>query len=368
LGVFALENPGLFSCDTQLAGSAFASFTDSFMSSLLGTPLTYEYGGTGFDDYAANTLLGGDPAGSGTLKKLTIISGTGMNVVASGDTLTFQFSTGVLFTAGGVNGSISELQGLTTPLSLGQGGTGASGKNFVDLSTNQLVGGMKTFASGITISTGTINAPTLKINGQSKTGLYGMWDGIGITASGYPVLDATPKYANFYGEVRILGTYASTGIVGNSGYAPLVVTQFVNGSTDINPIQIWKNNNDNIVSYLDGYGKFVGRSLVASGMTTLMANSGNYNLVDIYNQQPSFTGYTISAKNSSSGLYFGVNYNGQSMVLGASGNASIITSTSGNRTIHLASGYHGDIAVAKVGGGTRTLHLMHGLITGYTDS
>ncbi len=33
-----------------------------------------------------------------------------------------------------------------------------------------------------------------------------------------------------------------------------------------------------------------------------------------------------------------------------------------------SSGYTGDIAVAKVGGGTRTLHFDHGICTGYTDS
>jgi hypothetical protein len=364
-GVFALETPGLYSCDDQLAGESFTTLSESFMSSLLGSPLEPEYGGTGFDDYAANTLLVGDPAGSGVLRKLSIVSGTGVTVIASGTTITFQLSTGVLFTAGGVNNSITELQGLTTPLSLAQGGIGSSGKNFVDLSTNQLVGGMKTFASGITIATGVVNSPSLKIEGQTKTGLYGLPLGIGISSSGNPVIGMMPTYSNIYGEVRILGTYSSPEAENNSLYAPLVVSQFTNGG---NTIQIWKDVYGTGVSNLDSYGKMTSRILAVTGMTTLMANSGSYNLVDIFNSQPSFTGLTISARNSTSGVYFSVNKNGESMTLGASGNATTITSTSGTRTIHLSSGYHGDIAVAKVGGGTRTLHLMHGLIVGYTDS
>ena len=65
---------------------------------------------------------------------------------------------------------------------------------------------------------------------------------------------------------------------------------------------------------------------------------------------------------------FSVNNDGSIMNIGPSPNTTSLVSASGNRTIHFASGYHGDIDLAKVGGGTRTLHIMHGLITGYTDS
>jgi len=39
--------------------------------------------------------------------------------------------------ASGANSDITSLSGLTTPLSVGQGGTGSGSKNFVDLTTNQ---------------------------------------------------------------------------------------------------------------------------------------------------------------------------------------------------------------------------------------
>jgi hypothetical protein len=59
--------------------------------------------------------------------------------------------------ASGANPDITSLSGLTTPLSVSQGGTGAATKNFVDLSTAQTVGGAKTFSSPVasTVATGT---------------------------------------------------------------------------------------------------------------------------------------------------------------------------------------------------------------------
>jgi trimeric autotransporter adhesin len=54
--------------------------------------------------------------------------------------------------AKGANSDITSLSGLTTPLSVFQGGTGSASKNFVDLTSTQTVGGAKTFSNDITLS------------------------------------------------------------------------------------------------------------------------------------------------------------------------------------------------------------------------
>lgn len=51
--------------------------------------------------------------------------------------------------AKGANNDITSLSGLTTALSVAQGGTGSSTQNFVDLTTNQTVAGVKTFSNSI---------------------------------------------------------------------------------------------------------------------------------------------------------------------------------------------------------------------------
>jgi hypothetical protein len=61
--------------------------------------------------------------------------------------------------AKGANSDITSLAGLTTPLSVAQGGTGSTAKNFVDLSTTQSIGGSKTFSNQIVSSIATGTAP-----------------------------------------------------------------------------------------------------------------------------------------------------------------------------------------------------------------
>jgi hypothetical protein len=59
----------------------------------------------------------------------------------------------------GANSDITSLSGLTTPLSVAQGGTGSGTKNFVDLSTDQTIGGSKTFSNQIVSSVAMGAAP-----------------------------------------------------------------------------------------------------------------------------------------------------------------------------------------------------------------
>ena len=74
------------------------------------------------------------------------------------------------YATAGANANITSLTGLTTALSLAQGGTGSTSKNFVDLTTAQTIAGAKTFSAIATFNTD-ININGLKIGkGNSNTG------------------------------------------------------------------------------------------------------------------------------------------------------------------------------------------------------
>jgi hypothetical protein len=77
---------------------------------------------------------------------------------------------GTTYAIAGANANITSLTGLTTALSLAQGGTGSTSKNFVDLTTAQTIAGAKTY-SGIATFNTDININGLKIGkGNSNTG------------------------------------------------------------------------------------------------------------------------------------------------------------------------------------------------------
>jgi hypothetical protein len=69
----------------------------------------------------------------------------------------------------GDNSDITSLLGLTTPLSISQGGTGSNTKNFVDLSTNQTVGGDKSFTGILDIGTITASGAATFTSGPGAT-------------------------------------------------------------------------------------------------------------------------------------------------------------------------------------------------------
>lgn len=375
-GIYLVEPPGTDVCSTTAATGAATSdpyaLSDAgyvSLSSLVGTPLDDTYGGTGYGDHPSGTILLGDPAGSGVLRQFSFLAGTGIAFVQDGTGFTIKFASGVNFTAAGINNTITQLTGLTTPLSVSQGGTGAAVKNFVDLSTNQVAGGLKTFASGICLSSGTSVAPSLSFNGRINTGLYAPTglDCIGLVSSGNEVVRFNQNQTNWYGEILISSTLTSTSVYNDNTRAPLVVTQF-SDFTYTNPIQIWRGRTNTTLSYIDYLGRFIGQSLVCSGMTSTLAAGTGYHLVDLHRPNDTFRNSTISAKAATSGVYFSVNWDGTSVTIGASGQQTVLQTASGNRTIQFASGYTGDVPVAKVGGGTRTLSFDHGLFTGYTDS
>lgn len=83
--------------------------------------------------------------------------------------------------ASGANSDITTLSGLTTPLSIAQGGTGASTQNFVDMTTAQTIAGAKTFSSNTTIASlqvnGSITATNIGWNVATRTGNYTLTTG-----------------------------------------------------------------------------------------------------------------------------------------------------------------------------------------------
>lgn len=120
-----------------------------------------QFGGTTKGIYDVNTCF---VASGTTIDAKPFINGSGISISVVSTGILFQLSTGVAFVAAGANSNITSLNGLTTPLSIGQGGTGSSTQNFVDLSNDQSVSGIKNFTIGIKIPTGIITNPPLSFN------------------------------------------------------------------------------------------------------------------------------------------------------------------------------------------------------------
>jgi hypothetical protein len=109
--------------------------------------------------------------------------------------------------ARGANFDITSLSGLTTPLSIGQGGTGSATKNFVDLTTAQTVAGAKTFSNAVN-TTAQYNINGLRVLGSpgdsnffagdwagaNNAGAYNAFFGFGAGAA-----NTSGSHNSFYG-------------------------------------------------------------------------------------------------------------------------------------------------------------------------
>jgi hypothetical protein len=369
-GIYMVEEPGTFDCGTSdVATSLFVAPEGNLsLSSLVANPLETIHGGVGFTTYSAYDILVGDLNGSGDLQRLNLVAGTGLALVATTGTLQVRIASGVNFTLGsGVNTSITELQGLTTPLTIGQGGTGSSVKNFIDLGSNQSASGYKYFSDGIRTSSGTASAPGFANNNAPSFGMYFPdTDTVSISTSGTRILDCSYSSgirlnATTYIRPISLPPEAS----GSQAYGSLLVQQSANAFFGANPLQIWRSTAGTDYGRVDCSGSFYIRSIniAASGYSV----SGT--LINI--QSPSgFIGSTISAVNSSGQQYFALNSSGTSLKMGINGNQTEFLSPSGNRIINLASGYTGTVSVLASGISsvvTRQLSFIHGMFVGYTD-
>lgn len=123
-----------------------------------------QFGGTTKGIYDAHSFF---VASGTTIDAKPFINGSGISIQVVATGILVQLSTGVAFISAGANSNITSLNGLTTPLSIAQGGTSSSTQNFVDLSTSQSVSGIKSFTVGVRIPTGIVTNPPLSFSNTS---------------------------------------------------------------------------------------------------------------------------------------------------------------------------------------------------------
>lgn len=177
-GVWAYEPPGAEECeDEELAYFSEIggfSWSDSdglltgaqFASGLAANPLTMAQGGTGLDSVASGQMLFVNQ--SGVYVPTNLIAGSGIDITQtsnnSSGNIEISLGTGMAFVDAGVNSNITEIQGLTTPLTLEQGGTGATGLVYCTIDdTPQSIIAQKTFSSGIILGEGSGNVTDLRL-------------------------------------------------------------------------------------------------------------------------------------------------------------------------------------------------------------
>lgn len=148
----------------SIEGSNQVLTGDALFTALGQDPLPVRYGGCGISGVSqGEILIGREVLGTGYFGQYLLTAGTGIGITVDlsypTGLVTFSLGTGISISTNGVNSDITELAGLTTPLTIAQGGTGQSVKSFVDLTTAQSVGGVKCFYSGIRAGTGTTISP-----------------------------------------------------------------------------------------------------------------------------------------------------------------------------------------------------------------
>ena len=110
-------------------------------------------GNTTTQQASANFNISGNGIAGGNLTAASFI-------VPSGTSGQFLKANGTLdantYAVAGANTDITSITGLTTALAIDQGGTGSTTRNFVDLSSSEIIAGTKTFSSDVIVSGVTI--------------------------------------------------------------------------------------------------------------------------------------------------------------------------------------------------------------------
>jgi hypothetical protein len=143
-----------------------------------GAPGAWQITGVADGEYYVRVVSGGNASWSGPF---AIENDNELVHIAGSETITGAktFSGGITVTGGTIivpNASVSTLA-LTGVLPVVNGGTGSATQNFVDLTTAQSVGGVKTFSAipvfsaGLTVSGGTITLPNGSIPAAAVSGL-----------------------------------------------------------------------------------------------------------------------------------------------------------------------------------------------------
>lgn len=255
------------------------------------------HGGTGFDTYTPGQFLIG--RNNNTLGKYLLIAGSGVSVTydslanATG-TWTISIASGIATVNAGVLQNVTQISGLLTPLSVDQGGTGSSVKNFVDLQTAQSISGHKTFINPASFSIRDSGNPSIRYRNFENCGFT---LATGVTSTGmFTILGGIPRQhihgsgIVYYDHVRIspnIGVQSSLivdapqslGYIDPSGNLILVSRN----------IQEWRNANG-LLAALGSSGEFRAQALRVTGIlnsgvaVNIHAPQGySYNVVDIYN-------------------------------------------------------------------------------------
>ena len=167
----------------------------------------------------------GIAGGSLTAGSFVVPNGTGAQFLKADGTLD-----PILYAASGANTDITSITGLTTALAIDQGGTGSLTRNFVDLTSNEIIAGTKAFSddllvNGITVGKGqntSISTNTVLGKDALASALTGAYN----TAIGYKSLNANTTgsigntavganalYLNTGQKNTAVGEYALTAVV-----------------------------------------------------------------------------------------------------------------------------------------------------------
>jgi len=184
------------------AGGSFT--TNSASTVTFGAPLSIANGGTGSASPAISVNAPLSISGSWPFQIVACATCT-----TGGPYVTSVGATGPLASSGGANPNLS----LTGIVPVANGGTGAATQNFVDLSSTQTIGGVKTFTSGIVAPSGSFNG-----------GVIGSSGDIGVARSATTgLISFGTTYASSYLEYGINNASAFTFVGGNvdiaSGHA-----------------------------------------------------------------------------------------------------------------------------------------------------
>lgn len=219
LSIWINEIPYAEACSTSTSSPLSRSNSSTTGTSSLSLadfaddPLDINYGGTSYNTYNPGEILVGTNAF--TLGKYSLLAGSGIEISANYSVPTgivrISLASGVAFADSGFNTNITRLGGLTTPLSLAQGGTGASGKIFVDVSGNQSVSGIKNFIDQVGIGFGSVASPGLTFNSVAAGLTYNSLSGVIIANGGYNVFNAIPTQVRSSVGLYIKETVQSTG-------------------------------------------------------------------------------------------------------------------------------------------------------------
>jgi hypothetical protein len=207
-----------------LAALAQTYPSPTFNSVTLQNPLTPVNGGTGVANSGTITLGGNFSTTGGNPLVLNTTGSTNITLPTSGTLL--NSSSGA---TAGANSNITSLSGLTTPLSVSQGGTGSStatGSGSAVLATSPTL---------VTPNLGTPSAVTLtNATGLPvSTGISGLGTGVAaaltnaVTGSGSPVLATSPTLSNAIVGTQSVGNNstlaASTGFVAAHSPCPSIL-------------------------------------------------------------------------------------------------------------------------------------------------